>query len=209
MKLIKAKNSNDTWRETFITLMQSDIETDTDKYFRDEPVLVEISNPALEEPDELFPMDAEDLKTINHFITTGEKEEEVIHEWTKIYYHRAFDEPNSQIEFMIRKLQEDKPIGECQISMWDKNKDQDAEISPCTQILWARIKHGKLEWHTHAHSSDAYKKLLMNIREFIALQHYVAKRLDIPVGKYYHFLDSCHIHHKDLDKVNALLSKLI
>lgn len=209
MKLIKAQNSNNAWRETFVTLMQSDIETDNDKYYRDEPVLIEITNPSPEDPDDLFPMDSEDLKTINHFMTTGENEDKVVHEWTKIYYHRAFDEPNSQIEFMIKKLQEDQPTGECQISMWDKNVDQHAEISPCTQILWARIKHRKLEWHTHAHSSDAYKKLLMNIQEFIALQHYVAGRLDIPVGKYYHFLDSCHIHHKDLDKANALLSNLI
>lgn len=27
--------------------------------------------------------------------------------WTKLYYHRAFDEPNSQIEFLIRKLNQE------------------------------------------------------------------------------------------------------
>lgn len=205
---INANGSNEAWRKTFLELCQTGSETGNDKYYRDEPVLIEITNPTPEEPDPLFPMPAEDLKIINHFISTGENEDQVVHEWTKIYYHRAFDEPHSQIEFMIRKLQEGKPVGECQISMWDKNVDQESDISPYTQILWARIKHSKLEWHTHAHSSDAYKKLLMNIQEFIELQHYVADRLNIPAGKYYHFLDSCHIHHKDLEQSRELLKKL-
>ena len=54
-----------------------------------------------------------------------------------------------------------------QISIWDKSIDQTSDISPCTQILWFRKKFNKLEMHTHAHSSDAYKKLLMNIQEFV------------------------------------------
>ncbi len=205
MIVIKAKNSNEAWRNTFRALMDSGEDTGNDKYYRDEPVIIEITDPAPEKSDPLFPMSQEDLDVINHFITTGENEEQVVHEWTKIYYHRAFDEPNRQIEFMINKLREASPAGEAQVSMWDKNIDQNAEISPCTQILWARVKHGKLEWHTHAHSCDAYNKLLMNIQEFISLQYYVAKRLDIPVGTYYHFIDSCHIRVKNLAEVKQLL----
>jgi thymidylate synthase len=188
--------------------MDSELQTDNDKYYRDELVLIEIENPTFETPEEIFPMAEEDLTRINRYIVTGEEEDQVVHDWTKIYYHRIWDEPHSQIEFMIRTLKEGLPTGECQISMWDKSVDQDAEKSPCTQILWARIKHGKLEWHTHAHSSDAYKKLLMNIREFIALQHYVAGRLGVEVGRYYHFLDSCHIHWKDLELAQDLYQKL-
>ncbi len=60
----------------------------------------------------------------------------------------------------------------------------------------------------HAHSSDAYKKLVMNILEFISLQHYIAGRVGVPVGKCYHFLDSCHIHNKDLDAVKELVAQL-
>lgn len=208
MKFITATNSNDAWRETFTSLMNSNLRTDNNKYYRDESIVIEITNPTIEDSDPLFPIPAKDIKLINRYITTGKDEDQVIHEWTKIYYHRIFDEPNSQVEFMIRKLQEPEPTGECQISMWDKTIDQDAEISPCTQILWARIKHGKLEWHTHAHSSDAYKKLLMNLQEFISVQHYIAERLSIPVGHYIHFLDSCHIHYKDSAKAKKLLSKL-
>lgn len=208
MILIKAKTSNQAWRKTLLSLYTSGEETDNQKYFRDELTLIHVTNPSVEEPDELFPMDPINLKIINKYIYTGENEELVTHEWTKIYYHRVFDQPNSQVEYLIQKLKEPLPTGETQISIWDKNIDQKAEIHPCTQILWARIKHGKLEFHTHSNSSDAYKKLLMNLQEFINFQNYIAQRLNIEVGNYYHFLDSCHIHYKDLEKAKELVDQL-
>ncbi|GAB4283548.1 MAG: hypothetical protein Kow0081_0170 [Candidatus Dojkabacteria bacterium] len=208
MRYITAKSSNEAWRKTFTSLLDSKLETDNNKYFRDEVVLIKIAEPELEELYTLFPMDKHEIEVINKYITSGENENSVSHEWTKLYYHRAFDNPNSQIEFLIDKLLQPEPVGECQISMWDKNIDQKSKISPCTQILWARIKHNKLEWHTHAHSSDAYKKLLMNLQEFIALQHYVAAKINTKVGDYYHFLDSCHIHYNDREAAILLRSKL-
>lgn len=199
-----AKAPNEAWRQTFVSLYDNGSETGNERYFRDEVVLIEIENPVIEPADDRFPMSQEDLDIINRYIYTGENEDEVIHDWTKLYYHRAFDEPNSQIEFLISKLDSQNPKGEAQISMWDKNIDQSQKVSPCTQIIWARIKHEKLELHVHAHSSDAYKKLLMNILEFISLQHYIAKRVGVPVGKYYHFLDSGHLHDKDRIAIDAL-----
>jgi len=205
---IKATSANEAWRTTLKTVYNQGEVTDNDKYYRDEVVLIEIAEPKVDPADQNFPMAQTDLDIINRYIYTGEQEDKVVHDWTKLYYHRAFDEPHSQIEFLIRNLNADKPVGEAQISMWDKNIDQDQKVSPCTQIIWARIKYGKLELHVHAHSSDAYKKLLMNILEFISLQHYIADRVGVPVGKYYHFLDSCHIHNKDMGAVKPLVNQL-
>lgn len=204
MQIIQSNNANAAWRQTFIQLYDTGLETDNQKYFRDDVALIEISQPSLEPSDPNFPMSQKDLDTINTFIWSGENEQEVTHEWTKLYYHRMFDEPNNQIEYFLRKIQEGRPQGETQISMWDKTIDQETDISPCTQIIWGRLKGGKLELHVHAHSSDAYKKLLMNMQEFISLQAYLAHRLGVKVGKYYHFLDSCHLHHKDLVLINEL-----
>jgi thymidylate synthase len=201
---LTANTPNEAWRTAFTSLYDNGAETGNNKYFRDEVVLLEVENPIVEPADPRFPMKQEDLDVINKFIYTGENEDKVVHDWTKLYYHRAFDEPNSQIEFLIRSLSLDHPVGEAQISMWDKNVDQGQKVSPCTQVIWARIKHGRLELHVHAHSSDAYKKLLMNILEFVSLQHYIANRVGIPVGKYYHFLDSGHLHHKDMAAIKVL-----
>lgn len=205
---ITAPTPNDAWRNTFTALYDTGSETGNAKYFRDEIVLIEITSPVVEPADARFPMQQADLDVINRFIYTGENEDKVVHDWTKLYYHRAFDQPNSQIEFLISSLNQERPVGEAQISMWDKNIDQGQSVSPCTQIIWARIKHGKLELHVHAHSSDVYKKLLMNILEFVSLQHYIAERVGVPVGKYYHFLDSGHLHIKDKDAITALRGQL-
>ena len=208
MLQIKATTANEAWRTALKTIFSQGEVTGNNKYYRDELVFIEIDSPQVEPADPHFPMAQADLDIINQFIYTGENEDKVVHAWTKLYYHRAFDEPNSQIEFLISQLNADKPVGEAQISMWDKNVDQDQKVSPCTQIVWARIKHDRLELHVHAHSSDVYKKLLMNMLEFISLQHYIARRIGLPVGKYYHFLDSCHIHSKDLAAVRALVPQL-
>lgn len=205
---VTAETPNEAWRATFTSLYDNGTDTGNDRYLRDEVVLIEIESPIVEQADPRFPMKQEDLDVINRFIYTGEDEDKVVHDWTKLYYHRAFDEPYSQIEFLINKLNPDHPAGEAQISMWDKAIDQNQKVSPCTQIIWARIKHGKLELHVHAHSSDAYKKLLMNMLEFISLQHYIAKRVGVPVGKYFHFLDSGHLHHKDIAAIKALRADL-
>lgn len=206
---ITAPTPNQAWRKTFVSLYDNGLETGNARYLRDEVVLIEIENPIVQPADLLFPMKQQDLDIINKYIYSGENEDKVVHDWTKLYYHRMFDQPNSQIEFLISKLNPDQPAGEAQISMWDKNIDQNQKVSPCTQIIWARIKHGKLELHVHAHSSDAYKKLLMDMLEFISLQHYIAGRAGVPVGKYYHFLDSCHLHNKDAAAVAELRQSLI
>jgi thymidylate synthase len=204
-----ANSANQAWKQTFQMLLEKGEITNNEKYLRDEVMLIEISNPEVLPADIRFPMSQNNLDIINRYIYTGENEGKVVHDWTKIYYHRAFDQPNSQIEFLISHLDEQYPVGEAQISMWDKNIDQFEKISPCTQIIWARIKQGKLELHVHTNSSDAYKKLLMNILEFISLQHYIAARVGVPVGKYYHFLDSCHLHIKDSEAIYALKQQII
>jgi len=195
---------NEAWLATLTKLYDDGNETGNDKYLRDEVILIEIENPVVEPADRRFPMKQVDLDIINRFIYTGENEDKVVHEWTKLYYHRAFDEPNSQMKFLLDNLSAGHPVGEAQISMWDKNIDQGEKVSPCTQIIWARIKHGKLEMHVHAHSSDVYKKLLMNILEFVSLQHYIARAVGVSVGKYYHFLDSGHLYCKDMAAIKAL-----
>ncbi len=204
MLTITATNANDAWWATLQALTTQGEPTGNQKYWRDELTVIEVTSPAVMPADSRFPMAQSDLDVINEYMYTGEREDQVTHEWTKIYYHRAFDEPNSQIEFLISRLDAENPLGEAQISIWDKNIDQTEHIQPCTQIVWARIKHGKLECHVHCNSSDAYKKLLMNMLEFMSLQRYIARRVNLPVGPYFHIIDSCHIYCKDQPAVEAL-----
>ena len=205
---IKAHDLNEAWRKAFITLFEMGGRTDNQKYFSDELIVFEIEDNDTSSFDPLFPMSQKDLDLICDFIVTGDREDEVVHETTKIYHHRMFDEPRSQVEYMVKVLNYDEPMGDAQISLWDKSLDQDFFYSPCTLVLWARRKHKHLEFHTHSHSSDAYKKLLMNLAEFSSFHRYLSKRINVEPGTYYHIIDSCHIHYEDYDKALALYTLL-
>jgi thymidylate synthase len=205
MLIIRTSGANQAWRQTLQELYSSGAETGNATYFRDEVVVIELSKPELVDPDPLFPMPAEELAAINRFIHSGENESSVTHEWTKLYHHRMFDQPNSQIEYLLKVLAEPEPRWDSLVSLWDKTVDQNKLISPCTLVIWGRKRHGKLELHVHAHSSDAYKKLLMNLQEFISLHQFLAEKLLIEMGTYYHFLDSCHIHREDIKHCEQLL----
>ncbi len=196
MMHIIANNPNDAWLKTFIELYDNGSDRNNDKYWHDEPVVIELTEAKIDTADERFPMEQAELDIINNFIWSGQDEPNVVHKWTKLYHHRAFDEPNSQIEYMINELQKPQPSGDAVVSMWDKDVDQNAEVSPCTMVLWGRVRGDTLDLHVHAHSSDAYKKLLMNILEFVSLHDYLAKRLDLAIGTYLHIIDSCHLHKK-------------
>lgn len=207
MIIVRTANAVAAWRQVLAELFNSG-PTDNQLYFRDEMVVVELSHPSIEPSDPLFPMSQGDLDVINHFIWSGEGEDQVAHEWTVLYHHRMFDEPNSQIRFILSALREDEPLDKTVVSLWDKDVDQDEEVAPCTLVLWARKRHGKLDLHVHAHSSDAYKKLLMNLQEFISLHLWLARQVGIEVGTYTHVLDSCHIHRVDADASAVLVRTL-
>jgi thymidylate synthase len=205
---IVADNGNAAWRAALSKVYNHAEDSSSQRYIKDTPAVICINSPSVEDADPLFPMKQQDLDVINRYIVTGDDEDKVVHEWTKLYYHRMFDEPFSQIEYLIRSLASPEPKGGCQISMWDKAIDQESAISPCTQVIWGRKRNSALELHVHAHSSDAFKKLLMNIQEFIAVQHYIAKRAGLSVGRFIHFIDSCHIYRQDYGEVATVVSRI-
>ena len=209
MLLIQKINAVSAWRETFLKLFYEGEETDNSFYFRDELVVIELEHPSIEPSDARFPMPQEELDVINRFIVSGDDEESVSHEWTKLYFHRMFDEPHSQVRYIIERLKDGELERPALMSLWDKTIDQDQIVSPCTLVIWARKKHEKLELHVHAHSSDAYKKLLMNLQEFVALHCHLAELSQLAVGRYYHVIDSCHIHHADLQNATNLAAQLV
>lgn len=190
-------------------LFTSDLETGNAKYFRDQPLVIEVPQSAILPVDPMFPMTQTDLDTINQYIWSGKNEDQVKHEWTKLYHHRIFDEPNNQMLYLLEKLKSPQPVSACQISLWDKSVDQSAKISPCAQILWARRRFDAVELHVHAHSCDAYRKLLMNIQEFMSLHAYIARESGLKVGCYYHFIDSCHVRAEDREEVSRVVAAII
>ena len=115
MIIIEENNINKVWKNALEKLYKNGYIPQDSRFFKMDTLIIEMNEPELCEPDSQFPMDKANIDIINNFIITGENEEKVCHEWTKLYFHRLFDNPNSQIEYMIKKIKKDRVGIACNI----------------------------------------------------------------------------------------------
>ncbi len=208
MLFIKATSPANAWRNTVLELYNTTEKKG--KQYRDDIVALEIDNT---EPsdyyDDHFPMTKENIDIIDKYLVTGENEEKVVHDWTKLYRHRLVKDNYNQIQEVINYLKQ-KPQGlRAQMSVWKQEEDLYGSIGPCFQLAWFRVNdESKLDIHVHMRACDAYGKLLMNINEFIALQNHVAEELNVKSGRYIQFIDSCHLNTKDRTSIETLIHQL-
>jgi thymidylate synthase len=80
------------------------------------------------------------------------------------------------------------------IDVWAENQRDLSEKAECLVYLLFRESKDGLDLHIHMRANDAENKALLNFHIFSAIQQFVAKNLDLKVGKYYHFADSYHIY---------------
>lgn len=205
MIFIKEKESiNKVWRKTLNELYKTGFIPSDNRFARMESLAIEIEHPILEKKDNKFPITQEDIDIINKFIISGESEELVCHEWTKLYYHRLFDEPNSQIEYMKKRIKKNR-TGIA--TTWEKEVDQYGDIKPCMLSIIAMKQNEKLYFQLHARACNVYDKLLMNIQEFVSLQRYLAKELNLEVGRFVFTIDFAQIAVKDIKFVEKIINE--
>lgn len=205
MIIIRGNNSNKVWRNALKNLYESGFIPQDLRYLKMDTLIIEMDKPEHCVPDSLFPISKKDIEIINHFIVTGEGEEEVCHEWTKLYYHRLFDEPNSQIKYITRRIKNDRVGIACN---WIK-EDQGSEIKPCMLSITASNENGKLNFQLHSRACNIYDKLLMNLQEFITVQKYIAKELNLELRRFTMFIDYAQISVKDKLNVEKIIKTKI
>lgn len=205
---IKEKTISDAWRAACRALYRDGFKIDNGEAFRDSAIAIEVEDITRDRYDPLFPMTENEIEIINTYLATGVGEEKIIHDWTKLYRRRLFEENGDQIDRIIEYLK-NKPQGKrAQASVWKQDIDLAGPIAPCLQMLWFQIQNGALELHAHIRATDCYGKLLMNMSEFSALQIWAAGELGVPPGKYVQFADTCHFYTEAKDKVGELITKL-
>lgn len=203
MIIVKENNINKAWRNVLQQLYHDGFTPQDERFFKYDTVVIEMNSPQICDPDPSFPINKENIDIINTFIITGKDEDKVCHEWTKLYYHRLFDEPNSQIEYIIDRIKNNRVGIACN---WIK-EDQHNEIKPCMLSITATDEHGKLNFQLHARACNAYDKMLMNLQEFITLQQYIAQRCNLELGRFTMFIDYAQIANKDKEQVEQIISK--
>lgn len=208
MIYISESTISEAWRKSCKSLSTHGKIFNSGEIFRDAAVTLEVKDVYSDRFDDRFPMTQEQVETISNYLITGEQEEKVIHDWTKLYRKRLFGGKVNQIEKIITYLTK-KPHGKrAQASIWDSSVDFTGEIAPCLQVLWFQVVDDNLDLHVHMRASDCYGKLLMNMHEFSALQIHIAEKLGRKAGSYKHFIDTCHFNFKDKEKIEKLIFQL-
>lgn len=133
-------------------------------------------------------------------------------DWMKVeikHYDKEYLD-SGKIESLVKLFKYDPYTRRGVISLWDNPKLDLRKPFPCTVYAWFRRIGNKLNMNYHMRANDAYKILLMDIHIATCLHVYVAKRLNLGLGEYNHFVDTLHFykeHKKEIDKLYNRLHK--
>lgn len=210
MIYIKEKTLAEAWRKSFKELHTKGKESQESEFYRFSYAVIEITDTASTTDlyDTRFPISQEDITIINNYLLTGKEESKVIHEWTRLYRQRLFNKDYNQVENIIEYFKKKSSGKRAQMSIWDQQTDLYGKIGPCLQVIWLQIMDKKLEMHVHMRASDCYGKLLMNMNEFVALQNYIAKKLNVQCGSYVQFTDSLHFNSTDKTAIDKIINEI-
>jgi thymidylate synthase len=194
------------WKRAFSLLYKKGSPVPENGFYRNECAALEVCdtsrNSAWHTP--MCPTSAQEIAAISHYFVHGGDQTGIDHEWTKIYRYRIFEE-QKRIDKIVALLMEWPDCPRAQISLWNSEYDYvRSNVAPCLQILWFKIIDCRLDLHVQMRTTDCYGKLLMNMNEFLELQHHVAGKLALPTGVYCQFVDSLHFHTKDASVVDRL-----
>jgi thymidylate synthase len=78
---------------------------------------------------------------------------------------------------------------------------------PCTCTLQFLVRHDQLQLISYMRSNDIYLGLPHDIFAFTMLQELVARSLNLPMGRYLHFVGSLHLYERDRPKAMEFLKE--
>ena len=106
---------------------------------------------------------------------------------------------NQQLDNVIKLLKTLPETRQAAISIYDaKEYDKYAYDTPCTYAVQFTILHDRLDMSVLMRSNDLWYGFCNDQYQFSNLQLYVAQKLDIPVGIYYHCAHNLHLYNDKL-----------
>jgi thymidylate synthase len=119
------------------------------------------------------------------------------HRWR---HHFGYD----QISKVCELLSADPLTRRCVISMWDGHEDLggDGRDYPCNTSITCRVVNGHLDFIINNRSNDLIFGLCgANAVHMSMLQEYMATRLSLNVGTWYHLTANLHVYEQHYDLV--------
>lgn len=119
------------------------------------------------------------------------------------YGPRIFD---NQWENAKSLLIKDSDTRQAVINIYDQHVDSGVVTKdvPCTVAIQFLIRGGKLDMFVFMRSNDMIWGFPYDSFSFTLLQEYMAYELDIPMGKYHHYVVSAHIYSKHFDMAREI-----
>lgn len=117
------------------------------------------------------------------------------HRWR---HHFGYD----QIVRVCNMLENDPSTRRCVISMWDGHEDLggDGRDYPCNTSITCRVVDGALDFIINNRSNDLIFGLCgANAVHMSMLQEYMARRIGVKVGTWYHLTANLHVYEQHYD----------
>tara|TARA_R110002167_G_scaffold86698_2_gene234552 strand:+ start:7820 stop:8497 length:678 start_codon:yes stop_codon:yes gene_type:complete len=108
---------------------------------------------------------------------------------------------SDQLNNAIRALQSNSYTRQAAISIFDGKENHRYETdTPCTYAVQFTIIDNTLDMSVVMRSNDLWYGFCNDQYCFSELQRYVAKRVGVPVGEYYHYAHNLHLYNDKLIK---------
>ena len=109
--------------------------------------------------------------------------------------------------FVVNELTRDNDSRRALVSIFNSHKHLFADNNdvPCTATLGFRIRDGVLNMTVHMRSQDAIYGLGNDLPFFNLCWEIVSVVLNIPQGKYHHFVESFHVYERHFDMLDTIL----
>jgi thymidylate synthase len=122
------------------------------------------------------------------------------------YARRLRDyEGRDQVAWVVERLRSDPATRSATITTLQPLSD--TSYVPCVSILDFWRVGGPLELVVYAHSLDFGKKAYGNLVELARLQHEVAEKVGVPVGRLVIHAKSAHVYEPELELMRALTGR--
>ena len=109
---------------------------------------------------------------------------------------------NNQIDYVCAMLRQNSNTRQAAISIYDaKEWGSYTKDTPCTYAVQFTILDNKLNMSVLMRSNDIWYGFCNDQYQFSMLQQFVAKRLSIEIGTYYHFAHNLHLYNNIKNKI--------
>ena len=114
----------------------------------------------------------------------------------------------TQLETVVELLKTSPDTKRAVIQIFDAEELSDTEnidVS-CTLCLQFLIRNGRLNCIAFMRANDMYVGMSSDVFSFTMIQEYIARRLNIEVGTYFHVVGSSHIYEVNFEKAKNVVA---